>query len=155
MVGFIKGIFSKKPAKETAQAAPESAPKPAPKPVEAAPKEKVVRQKPVRENAARAEAYFLDADQAQSLGNLEYMRMAKSVKRTFAKTVGNPDIKPLIQSVSATQRSVGASAAPVNPNAGSFTPDTKVPTKDEAIERRRADSSMDMFRNMARDIKKK
>ena len=47
----------------------------------------------------RKEAFFLDPDEAISLGNVEYMRKAVKIKRTFPKAKGGGE---LVQEVSAT-----------------------------------------------------
>jgi hypothetical protein len=47
----------------------------------------------------RKDAFFLDPDEAISLGNVEYMRKAVKTKRTFPKAKGGGE---LVQEVSAT-----------------------------------------------------
>jgi len=128
MVGFIKGLFgSKKPPKE------EFTPPPL------APKKS---QKP--------EAFFLGADEAQGLGDLNYIRKAKAIRRTFPKTFSNPEELAITVEVSSIAKRNGN----LNGQVVSVEPISPVPKKDEAAERRRTDTSMDMFRNMARSIKK-
>ncbi len=130
MVGFIKGFFgSNKPREE----------QPAPPPVKTpAPSQK-------------AEAFFLEMDDARTLGNIDYMRKSKKIRRTFPKTASQPEEKELLMEVSATtmkNASLNGQVEEVN------TPESLTPKVDEAAERRRTDTSMDMFRNMAKGIKK-
>lgn len=136
MVGFIKGILgSKQKAEEVIVQKPEPTPAPAAK--------------------QESTAFYLDADEAQSLGNLDYMRTAKAVRRTFPKTVNNAEIE-LVQKVSAMMKQAeGSSASIVQQAEGEAqTGETSAPTVDLVAERRRTDTSMDMFRSMAKGLKK-
>lgn len=136
MVGFIKGLLgSKQKAEEVVVQKPE------PTPAAAAKQE--------------ATAFYLDADEAQSLGNLDYMRTAKAVRRTFPKTVNNAEIE-MVQKVSAMMKQAeGSSASIVQQAEGEAqTGETSAPTVDLVAERRRTDTSMDMFRSMAKGMKK-
>lgn len=136
MVGFIKGILgSKQKAEEVVVQKPEPTPAPAPK--------------------QDSMAFYLDADEAQSLGNLDYMRTAKAVRRTFPKTVNNAEIE-MVQKVSAMMKQAeGSSASIVQQAEGEAqTGETPAPTVDLVAERRRTDTSMDMFRSMAKGMKK-
>jgi hypothetical protein len=149
MVGFIKGFFGSKKKKQSEEQ------------VDSTPSEKV----------AKAQAYFLDADSAKTFGNLEYMRTAKAVRRTFPKTLANPQGFEKINQISSiaqleAMKEVAASVAPEaiaqidaqiaavkqdNASQNGQAPSNQAGSSD----RRSADSSMDMFRNMARDIKKR
>jgi hypothetical protein len=135
MTGFIKGLFGSKRKKtdESAQAS----------------------------NSATDQkkgAYFLDPDAAKTYGDIDYMRTAKTVKRTFPKTMGNQGEFSLTKQVSAMEdQSTGRSSMDSSASAStSSTGATPQPSfkKDEAEERRKTDTSMDMFRNMARDMRK-
>lgn len=150
MVGFIKGFFGSKAKKQSEV-----------EQVDLTPSEK----------AARAQAYFLDADSAKTLGDLEYMRTAKAVRRTFPKTLANPKGFEKINQISSiaqleAMKKVAASVAPEaiakidaqieavkqdNASQNGQAPSSQTGSSD----RRSADTSMDMFRNMARDIKKR
>ncbi|HEY9627717.1 MAG TPA: hypothetical protein V6C84_10480 [Coleofasciculaceae cyanobacterium] len=91
-------------------------------------------------------AYFLTADDAITLGNVEYMRSSTSTRRTFPKAKLGKD-NAYVQSVSSLKKADLKAQAIA---------EEKLPTLSEQpkTERRRADSSLDMFRNMARDMKK-
>lgn len=95
-------------------------------------------------------AYYLDADDAKSFGNIEYMRTSKTVRRTFARKKGVQVELESIKQVSALEaKRLGEIKAAEAAQANSFAP------KPEASpSRRQGDSSMDMFRNMAKDMKK-
>lgn len=133
MTGFLSGFFGSRP---------QSAELPTKQEVK---QEKEAAQ-PVSDTSG---AYFLDSDQARTLGNIDYMRTAKTVKRTFPKTVSQPDEQVLIQSVSANQTAI----------AGETKQDTVIQSNGsvsnaEVLERRRSDNSLDMFRSMAKDLRR-
>ncbi len=126
--------------------------------------------------------FFLEPDDAKTFGDIDYMRKAKRVKRTFPKTLSQPEEQERDIQVSATvfrdeqakMRPPSGTPAASDENvngitfaASSFDPSnfgaptgtssstSSFETKpDEATQRRKADSSMDMFRNMAKQIKK-
>lgn len=146
MTGFLRGIFGSKPKDET--------------PV----KPEVKPPKPARE---KSQAYYLNADEAQTYGNAEYMRTAKKIRRTFPKTVNNSEIEfeTEVASVNPSDRnlgtqipklSIGSAAAPISStNSKQATTSTGSTTSSTgANERRKADSSLDIFRNIAKDIRK-
>lgn len=147
MTGFIRGLFSK--LKSTDEAA---------KPVEPPKQEKVER--PKKEKAARPPkekaAYFLDASEAQTYGNLDYMKASKKTRRTFPRTLDTPDGKEYIQELSAMGRVVPGQAKVeiVAPKPESESATQSTPVEDAAAQRRKAASDMDMFRKMAKDIRK-
>jgi hypothetical protein len=111
------------------------------------------------------DAYFLDQDAASTLGDVNYMRSTKSIKRTYAKSVDSPDEKATIKQVSAMNSKVyeasesAAKSTFVTPSASSqsnFSTPAPTPPRsaDAASERIKTDTSMDMFRNMAKDLRK-
>ena len=129
MVGFIRNIFKSRKSEEVVE-----------QPREA--REKTPK---------KAQAYFLDEDNARTFGNIDYMRTAKKVRRTFPKTAGSPEEMEIIVEVASIKGNDRSKqqAAGTSTNAQTTAVET-----DEATARRRADKSMDVFRNMARDIKK-
>jgi hypothetical protein len=52
------------------------------------------------------EAFFLESDEAKSLGDLDYMRTPNVIRRTFPKSASSPEHKELIQSYTATGQNV-------------------------------------------------
>ena len=156
MVGFIKGIFSKNKSEDApkkSEVKKAEAKKSEPKKSKSDLAEKVPEKKVRERNAREALAFFLDADDAQTLGNVDYMRTAKTVRRTFPKTASQPEEQELNLQVSATKWEITNGRVETT-NSTTSTPAAQ-PQEDPAAKRRQADSSMDMFRNMARDIKKK
>ncbi len=137
MTGFIRGLFSKRQPDEAAISKPE--------------KVKPVPQR-VKQNS---DAYFLDADSATSMGNIDYMRTVKNIKRTYAKTIDGivPDLNTEVSSMTARKQKK-MDEAPSSFGAAQSNTTASTPTPSEVRERRRADSSMDTFRNMAKDIRK-
>jgi hypothetical protein len=113
------------------------------------------------------EAFYLPDDDAKTFGNIEYMRSSKRTRRTFPKQAVGEDNEHFnevssTKKVKPSEKSAFSSSpfntAPLADSNGSAKPPE--PSSSGASEssnssvRRRADSSMDMFRNMARDIKK-
>ncbi len=133
--------------------------------------------------------FFLSPDDSQTLGDIDYMRKAKKVRKTFPKTLkykdgfevsiesssmGNTgfgnEIKPTLSSSQGQPGATGGSI--VTQTSGNFKPQSSITTgsavnqantqtssfnasySKKPEQRRQSDSSMDMFRNMARDIKK-
>ncbi len=90
-----------------------------------------------------AESFYLDPDEAKTFGDIEYMRGTTKVKKTFPKVNGKEIEVP----------------KPVEKAAKQVTESKSFPTsastsESPKTERRGADSSMDEFRKMVRDMKK-
>lgn len=138
MTGFIRGLFSGK-AKNPGEAE---------RPVrQAAPQQPTIKQV--------GGAYFLNEDDAKSYGNIEYMRSSKTVRRTFAKKRGETGEKESIRQISALEakrlQEQGLAVEKIAPSEVSIQPAVK---KDASSERRKVDTNLDMFRKMAKDMKK-
>ena len=101
-------------------------------------------------------AFFLDRDSAISMGDVEYMRTVKKVKRTYAKTVESPEHMEQVKEVSAMNGKVsGVSNESLSGSTAEGTQSSQQAAPvNQAQQRRRTDTSMDMFRNMAKDIRK-
>jgi len=141
MTGFIRGLFSKsKSSDEGTNSASVEPPK----------QEK--KEKPARAPKENS-AFFLDSTEAQTYGNLEYMKASKKIRRTFPKTLDSPEEKEYIQELSAMGRVVPGEAK-VEIVAPKPESESTTPIVDEAAQRRKAASDMDMFRKMAKDIRK-
>lgn len=96
------------------------------------------------------EPFFLDEDDAKSLGNIDYMRTARKVKKSFPTTKAWGSGFNTESSISATDKlnnSQGASQP--NPFQVFDKPQEDAPT------RRTGSSDLDMFRSMAKDLRKK
>ncbi|MEB3294866.1 MAG: hypothetical protein VKJ24_17050 [Synechococcales bacterium] len=108
-------------------------------------------------------AYFLDDDAARSEGNREYIRESKTIRRTFPKSANGEEFE-IVKSVSSQQQVVedsrtGMSSFTSTPSSASngksaVEPASASAKSEEAQTRRSADTSMDMFRNMAKDMRR-
>lgn len=128
MTGFIRGLFGGSDKKK--KAAPPKPPK-------------------------QEKTFFLDADDAKTYGDIDYMRSAKTVKRTFAKKKGVKEELESVRQISALGSAEVDKNGRIVPQASQFGSQAKTDAASgESSQRRRPDSSMDMFRNMARDMKK-
>ncbi len=103
---------------------------------------------PTSSNPDKSGSYYLDADEAKTFGNIEYMRTPKTVKKMFPGTDGSKEMVEIEVTVSSMQR-ISDKVAPI------FEPTIPAAEQNGAnSDRRRADSNLDMFRNMAKDLKK-
>ncbi len=115
-----------------------------------------------KDDSQSKQAYYLNDDDSKSFGNIDYMRTAKTVRRTFAKKKGQTEHLESIRQISAMQRANAASnssfgATPSTSTSSSASSNSamgnsSVPSSERP--RRKASSEMDMFRNMAKDIRK-
>ncbi|MFP4132861.1 MAG: hypothetical protein ACLFQP_02835 [Halothece sp.] len=117
------------------------------------------------EKPKRQKAFYLDPDEAKTYGNIDYMRQPTKTRKTFPKTLDNPEGSELVEEVSAMDKK---SLSKSNSNQETQKERKAEPSQDIAPEknmysakddpalqqRRKFDSSLDKFRNMARDIKK-
>ena len=62
--------------------------------------------KPRKPAKAKPAEFFLDADSSSSLGDVNYMRESKTIRRTFPGTVDSPGTKEQIMTVAAETESV-------------------------------------------------
>ncbi|MGB3790784.1 MAG: hypothetical protein WA949_22445 [Phormidesmis sp.] len=124
-----------------------------------------------KDDTATKQAFYLNDDDAKSFGNIEYMRSSKTVRRTFAKKKGQAEHMESVRQISSTaaksldansNNSSGPSQAAATFNSysasssapkaeGSSTASSSAP---KPARRKPASSDMDMFRNMAKDIRK-
>lgn len=98
----------------------------------------------------QAEAFYLSPDDAKSYGDIEFMRTSKSTRRSFPKAKFGTD-NEFTQSISSMEKG-GASQNGALSNGAN--PQSAAPNP-EVNQRRQTDTSMDMFRNMARDMRKR
>ena len=135
--------------------------------------------------------FFLSSDDAQTMGDINYMRKAKRTRRTFPKTLKNPNGFAIENEVSSTENRAGmfkgnnnnnqniAANTVFNPTPssqsqagitggsavtqtefkpqGNVQPQAPAPTPTPAPKsekRRPTDDGMDMFRNMAKNIRR-
>ncbi|HEY9622546.1 MAG TPA: hypothetical protein V6C78_19460 [Crinalium sp.] len=139
MVGFIKGFFGTKSKPESLEE---------------------ITQQSVEvsgESGQTSKAFFLNPDEAKTFGNIEYMRSTKTIRRTFPKTRGNGEEFDLVQQVSALEAVKAevkeASTTPVVD--ATPKPAASVKNQEPSPSAAVTDTNLDMFRRMARDIKKR
>lgn len=134
MTGFIRGLFGGK-AKNPGEA------------------DRPAQAQPTIESAGGA--YYLDPDDAKSFGNIEFMRTSKTVRRTFAKQRGETEEKESIRKISAME-AVKLDESGL-PKAKTIPTESTAPsTTSSSFTSRnlKTDTNLDMFRKMAKDIKK-
>jgi hypothetical protein len=97
-------------------------------------------------------AYFLDQDSAKTFGDIDYMRTPKAVRKTFP-TVNGVKGADIVVVATATEKKEGDEIKLANNQDAQSVAQPKPfePNKSNA----RVDSSMDIFLNMAKDIKKR
>ena len=122
--------------------------------------------------------YFLSPDESKTYGDIDYMRTSKTVRRTFVKTVGNPEGGEVVSQVSSNKmmKSSGNAARKITPKTTSssfsssfsstnasapVTETTPAPVQEttpapkvQPTPKPAQDTSMDMFRNMAKKIRR-
>lgn len=136
MTGFIRGLFGSQGRSEQ------------------------VSEEQAAQQIKQNDAYYLSSDDARSMGNSEYMRTAKRVKRTFPKTASGQAaaLEREISAMELRDSKLGAQPAVGATLGANLTVDTgetkSLPTSVEVSVRRKADTSLDMFRSMAKDIRK-
>jgi hypothetical protein len=138
MVGFIKGFFGTKPKPDVVEV---EQPK-----------------TPDTTSASKQEpkAFFLDPDDAKTFGNIEYMRSTKTIRRTFPKTKANGGEFDFVQKVSALEAVKSESKEVSSPSAEVPAPQSTSQKSNQDVSRPVVtDTNLDMFRRMARDIKKR
>jgi len=106
-------------------------------------------------------SYFLEPDDAKTYGDIDYMRKSKTVRRTFPKTMGSSKGAEFIQEVSSMKAAKKTGFQSNNSSSISSNSDSSFGTSESSFQptepqrRRSTDTNMDMFRNMAKKIKKK
>ncbi|NEO85026.1 MAG: hypothetical protein F6J87_12355 [Spirulina sp. SIO3F2] len=99
--------------------------------------------------------FFLEPDEAKTLGDIDYMRESNTVKHTFPGNKNNGGSFAIVKEVNSTEErtmSGPAAAASSSPSSASST-STNQPT---FTPRRSSntDTGMDMFRKMAKGMKR-
>ena len=115
-----------------------------------------------KDNAQSKQAFYLNDDDAKTFGNIEYMRSSRTVRRTFAKRKGQEHMESVkqisaLKSAAANNDGLFSPLAQKVANENEAAPGTAadmgVP-KSERPRRKPGSNDMDMFRNMAKDIRK-
>lgn len=105
----------------------------------------------VSQDSDNKEAFFLQPDEAKTLGNIEFMRKPNIIKRTFAKRPGGKQVETVKEISSMKATNVESGVTPMQSTESKVEASPETSAKDD---RRSSDNSMDMFRQMARDMKK-
>lgn len=112
------------------------------------------------------EAFFLDQDTASSLGNVDFMRKSKTVKRSYPKAAGKINLieGETEKAVSSMQKRESAAETKTASYSSTYTPSTSTSSSTQSstfqptpVQPRTISNSNDGldFKSMARDIKKK
>jgi hypothetical protein len=117
-------------------------------------------------NPVQKEAYYLTPDESKTYGDIDYMRTSKTVRKTFAKSVsgGGGELIQEVSAMKAKKRSGNEAFNQINSStsnsfsdtSNSFTNSNSTPSFSASSSRKtNTDTTMNMFRNMAKQIKKK
>jgi hypothetical protein len=108
-------------------------------------------------NGRSEEEFYLDSDQAKTLGDIDYMRTSRQIKRTYAKykSVDQGGME-VIKQVSATSDFLADDLKTATPQSSFTSSETSSNGSSGSSNGSgsRVDSSMDMFRKMAKEVKK-
>lgn len=106
--------------------------------------------------------FFLNPDDAQTLGDIDYMKKSVVVKHTFPKNLKNPNGFEVVKEVSSSEeRKVGDRQQARSNNNIAETQTKPQATKEwqpkpqPNIATATPDTSMNIFRNMAKNIRRK
>jgi len=105
------------------------------------------------------EAYYLDADDAKTLGDINYMRTPNKSRRTFPKTLKNPEgfeIENEISAMEMREITENGVAKPKSINQSNNNGNSQSQSNGNSSfsnKRRPSDNGMDVWRNMAKDMR--
>ncbi len=103
--------------------------------------------------------FFLSPDEAQTLGDVNYMRKHNKIRHTFPKTLKNPQGFEVVKDISSVEETSMPSfqeSSPESTKESSFSGTTFQSSSSSSSPKPTPSSSnMDMFRNMARKIGKR
>ncbi len=98
--------------------------------------------------------FFLSPDEAQTLGDVNYMRKHDKIRHTFPKTLKNPQGFEVVKDISSVEETSMPSFQESSKQS-SFSSTTSQSSSMSSISSPKptpSSSNMDMFRNMARKI---
>ncbi|NES82133.1 MAG: hypothetical protein F6K10_12420 [Moorea sp. SIO2B7] len=106
--------------------------------------------------ANQSQEYFLDTDQAKTMGNIDYMRTPVKVKKSFPKTKTAVLSGEVVEQTSATDKvTLSQNETPMATSEPASQSGTKLEQNGQvSSQRRRPDSSLDPFLKMAQDLRK-
>jgi hypothetical protein len=102
-----------------------------------------------------SEAFFLDEDTAKGLGNVDFMRTPKTVKKSYPKAAGSLNVitGEEVVTISSIDK-VESGEAPKPKSIATSTQSTTPATSSYTVPPRRSSNDLDMFRQMAKNMKK-
>lgn len=102
------------------------------------------------------EAFFLNEDDAKTFGDIDYMRKEVVIHRTFAKKKGLGDLESFKSVSSSASKSVGDASYGVSTSSSTDSVSESKPVTPQTpkFTQKQTSTSMDMFRNMAKDIRR-
>lgn len=103
-----------------------------------------------------SEAFFLDEDTAKGLGNVDFMRTPKTVKKSYPKAAGSINVITGEEEVTVSSiNKMDRGEAPKPKSIETSTQSTTTPaTSSYSVPPRRSSGDLDMFRQMAKNMKK-
>lgn len=107
-------------------------------------------------SSSSGESFFLNEDDAKTFGDIDYMRSSKVVKRTFARKRGQEELESVRQISAMDRREVNEVKRSAKPQA-TFTPSSSSTSASQSKFQQNGGASsndMDLFRNMAKKIRK-
>ncbi|MEM8639674.1 MAG: hypothetical protein AAGG51_12780 [Cyanobacteria bacterium P01_G01_bin.54] len=101
--------------------------------------------------------FFLEPDDAKTLGDIDYMRQSNTVKHTFPGTKGNGGGFAIVKEVNSMEGRTMSGMPQASPSTTPAfnTPSTSSPAPKAEVRRpNNTDTGMDMFRKMAKGMKR-
>ena len=102
--------------------------------------------------------FFLDPDEAQTMGNINYMRKSIQVRHTFPKTLKNPNGLESVKNVSSLEDNSGNTASRTTQQSSistSFQSSSSPKSTASSSKSAASSNDMNMFRNMAKNLGKR
>ncbi|MEN9225729.1 MAG: hypothetical protein Q6L60_13055 [Thermostichus sp. HHBFW_bins_43] len=110
---------------------------------------------PSKAAKSKDNSFFLDPDEAKTLGNIDYMRTPRTVKHTFLDFGATEKVEVVEQVSSLGKVKVSTEEIKTSVATSEQGSSSSSSSSSGASPRRQAGSDMDTFRNMARNLKRK
>ena len=94
--------------------------------------------------------FFLNPDESQTLGDINYMRKHNKIRHTFPKTLKNPQGFEVVKDISSVEETSMPSFQESTPES-SFSSTTSQSSSSSSPKSTPSSTDMDIFRNMARN----
>ncbi len=102
-----------------------------------------------------SEAFFLSEDDAKTFGDIDYMRSSKVVKRTFARKKGQLEELESVRQISAMDKREVNEERRTKPKSTVTSSSNTSSTQSTFQQNSSSSNDMDMFRSMAKNIRKR